>query len=79
LQGVNEANALMDHDGDITNLGLQYIGAEGPDTSGSGSADGPEATAPGLPYWSGSTKIKADSYTALLALMCAMTVAYVLG
>lgn len=36
LQGVNEANALMDEKGDITHLGLQYIGAEGPDTSGEG-------------------------------------------
>ncbi|KAG7091005.1 hypothetical protein E1B28_010070 [Marasmius oreades] len=43
MQGVNSDNALMGHDGKITNLGLQYIGAKNATTSGSGNADGPNA------------------------------------
>ncbi|KAF9073614.1 glycosyl hydrolase catalytic core-domain-containing protein [Rhodocollybia butyracea] len=43
LQGVNADNALMNPNGKITALGEQYIGEEAPQTSGSGSADGPDA------------------------------------
>ncbi|KAJ3936785.1 MAG: glycosyl hydrolase catalytic core-domain-containing protein [Lentinula lateritia] len=43
LQGVNEDNALMSSNGQINTLGKQYIGEQAPQTSGSGSADGPYA------------------------------------
>ncbi|KAF9268715.1 hypothetical protein L218DRAFT_977190 [Marasmius fiardii PR-910] len=47
LQGVNPDDALMDHNGKITNLGLQYIGAKNATTGGSGNADGPNAAGGG--------------------------------
>ncbi|KIK69077.1 glycoside hydrolase family 128 protein [Collybiopsis luxurians FD-317 M1] len=43
LQGVNQDNALMGSSGDINALGKQYIGEQAPQTSGSGSPDGPYA------------------------------------
>ncbi|KAJ3824144.1 glycosyl hydrolase catalytic core-domain-containing protein [Lentinula raphanica] len=43
LQGVNKDNALMNSNGQINTLGKQYIGEQAPQTSGSGSADGPYA------------------------------------
>jgi hypothetical protein len=57
LQGVNTDNALMSSSGQITALGKQYIGEQGPQTSGSGSADGPYA--PG--GTSGSSRLKWSS------------------
>jgi len=50
LQGVNELDALMDQNGNITPLGLQYVGASQPGATTVAGVGGSISGASGRPY-----------------------------
>nr|GAT58540.1 predicted protein [Mycena chlorophos] len=70
LEGVNSLDAMLTSSGKITNLGEQYIGAAGVQTSGaSGSAGAGGAGATGLPALpSGTRYVFRSGWTTLLVL-----------